>query len=206
MPSTRPPLTPRSAERRYDGAVKTHLSGPFVLPVRDLAGRPGEMREHTLTLPAPERWGEGIVSIPQGRELDLDVRLESVHEGILVSGTADTVYEGECGRCLRDIAEPVEVEFQELFEYPGTEAADFEVQDDHVDLESLVRDTLVLSLPFQPVCQPDCPGLDPATGERLTGSTGVAQQTPVDPRWAALQELTDQFEAADDAAQSTEES
>jgi uncharacterized metal-binding protein YceD (DUF177 family) len=54
----------------------------------------------------------------------------------------------------------VEVEFQELFGYPGTEAIDFEVQDDHVDLETLVRDAIVLSLPFQPVCQPDCPGLD----------------------------------------------
>ncbi|WOF24742.1 YceD family protein [Microbacterium betulae] len=164
------------------------------------------MREHTLTIPAPDRWGEGIVSVPQGKELDLDVRLESVHEGILVSGDLDTEYEGVCGRCLRDIAQPVEVEFQELFEYPGEETADFEVQDDHVDLETLVRDAVVLSLPFQPVCQPDCPGLDPATGERLTESAGTPQQVPVDPRWAALRGLTDQNGLAAGAAPDTEES
>ncbi|GAB3272603.1 DUF177 domain-containing protein [Microbacterium lacusdiani] len=184
--------------------MRSRLSGPFVLPARDIVRTPGEMREHRLTIPAPEKWGEGLVAVPQGKDLELDARLESVHEGILVSGTLDTEYEGECGRCLREIVAPLEVEFQELFEYPGEEAADFEVQDDHVDLETLVRDATVLALPFQPVCQPDCPGLDPNTGERLTES-GSAQQAPVDPRWAALQNLTDHGSASD-AARDTEES
>jgi uncharacterized protein len=127
----------------------------------------------------------------------LEVRLESVHEGILVSATVDAESSGVCSRCLIDIAEPVEVEIQELFAYPGEEATDFEVQDDHVDLETLVRDAVVLSLPFQPVCQPDCPGLDPETGERLTESAGKEQVAPVDPRWAALQQITDQGNAAE---------
>jgi uncharacterized protein len=186
--------------------VRTRHFGPFSFPVRDIVRKPGEMREHTLTIPAPATWGEGIVSVPEGKELALDVRLESVHEGILVSGMVDTRYEGVCGRCLRDIDQPVEVEFQELFEYPGEETADFEVQDNHVDLETLVRDATVLSLPFQPVCQPECPGLDPATGEPLMESTGSAQQEPIDPRWAALRELTDQNGTADSAASNTEES
>ncbi|MBS1675012.1 MAG: DUF177 domain-containing protein [Actinobacteria bacterium] len=155
------------------------------------------MREHRLTIPLTERWGEGLVSVAEGEQLDLDVRLESVHEGILVTGEVDVTYRGECGRCLNPIEEPVEVEFQELFAYPGEEANDFEVQDDHVDLETLVRDAVVLALPFQPVCQPDCPGLDPETGERLTGSTGKEQDAPLDPRWAALQQITDQGNAAE---------
>ena len=162
-----------------------------MLPVRDIVRRPGEMREHRLTIPLAEQWGEGLVAVSKGEELDIDVRLESVHEGILVTGEVDSTYRGECGRCLNPIEAPVEVEFQELFAYPGEEANDFEVQDDHVDLETLVRDAVVLALPFQPVCQPDCPGLDPETGERLTGSAGKEQDAPVDPRWAALQQITD---------------
>lgn len=184
--------------------MKNRLSGPFVLPARDIVRKPGEMREHELTIPTPERWGEGIVAIEKDRPLELDVRLESVHEGILVSGTVDTVADGECSRCLRAISQPVEVEFQELFEYSGDETPDFVLQDDHVDLETLVRDAIVLSLPFQPVCRPDCPGLDPATGELLTESPGAAQD-PIDPRWAALQKLTE-TESAQDAVQSREES
>jgi uncharacterized protein len=148
------------------------------------------MRQITLDVPAPEKWGEGLVSVAQGEPVIVDVRLESVHEGILASGTVDTEYTGICGRCLIDIAQGVQVEFQELFAYPGSEATDFEVQDDHVDLETLVRDAAVLALPFQPVCQPDCPGLDPVTGERRTENTGSEQSMPTDPRWAALQEYT----------------
>jgi uncharacterized protein len=170
--------------------VRKHRSGPFVVPARDIIHHPGEMREFTLDVPAPEKWGEGLVSVPAGDPVLVEVRLESVHEGILATGHIETEYVGVCGRCLRDIAEPVEVEFQELFAYPGSEATDFEVQDDHVDLETLVRDAAVLALPFQPVCQPDCPGLDPATGERLAVSIGSEQHTPLDTRWAALQQFT----------------
>ena len=176
------------------------MNGPFVLPARDIVRRPGEMREHEFTVALSEAWGEGIVSYEAGSELDLDVRLESVHEGILVSGTADAEYAGVCGRCLIDITRPVEVEFQELFAYPGEEETDFEVQDDHVDLETLVRDAIVLSLPFQPVCQPDCPGLDPATGERLAMSTGSEQHAALDNRWAALQQFTPDHDDEDPRA------
>ncbi len=165
------------------------------------------MREHSFSVTLTEQWGEGIVSYEAGSEIDVDARLESVHEGILVSGTLDAEYAGVCGRCLTDIARPVEVEFQELFAYPGEEETDFEVQDDHVDLETLVRDAAVLSLPFQPVCQPDCPGLDPETGERLAVSTGTEKPAPIDPRWSALQQITDQAGAAHrGAAENTEES
>lgn len=182
------------------------MSSPFVLPVRDIVRKPGEMREHRFTVPLAEQWGEGIVAFEAGSELDLDVRLESVHEGILVSGAADAEYSGVCGRCLTDITRPVEVEFQELFAYPGEEETDFEVQDDHVDLENLVRDAAVLSLPFQPVCQPDCPGLDPNTGEKLDESAGTEQAAPIDPRWSALQQITDQDGTAQSRAAEKEES
>ncbi|MGF3055497.1 YceD family protein [Microbacterium sp. YY-01] len=174
------------------------MNGPFVVPVREIVRLPGQMREHELSVPIRERWGEGIVSVEQGTTVDVDVRLESVHEGILATGEADTRYDGECGRCLRAVSEPVEVEFQELFAYPGEEASDFEVQDDHVDLETLVRDAVVLSLPFQPVCEPDCPGLDPETGERFDSSASKETAAPIDPRWSALQQIIDQGSTAED--------
>ncbi|MCT9820335.1 YceD family protein [Microbacterium sp. W1N] len=182
------------------------MNSPFLIPVREIAHRSGEMREHDIEVAAPEQWGEGLVSVPQGEPVQIDVRLESVHEGILVTAEVATRMVGVCGRCLTDIAQPVEVEFQELFGYPGGEANDFEVQDDHVDLETPVRDSIVLSLPFQPVCQPDCPGLDPSTGVKLTDS--AEPETPIDPRWAALQALTPdhddtaQRRAADDTEKS----
>jgi len=182
------------------------VNGPFFLPVRDIVRKPGEMREHSISVTLTDKWGEGIVAVEAGETVDIEVRLESVHEGILVSGTADSDYTGVCGRCLTDIVAPVEVEFQELFAYPGEEETDFEVQDDHVDLEILVRDAVVLSLPFQPVCQPDCPGLDSSTGEKLAVSTDAESTAPIDPRWSALRQITDQDAATESRGAEKEES
>ena len=148
------------------------------------------MREYTISETAREPWGEGLVAVPVGEHVDVDVRLESVHEGILVTGEVATGFTGICGRCLQPIDEPLQVDFQELFAYPGTEAADFDVQDDHVDLEILVRDAIVLSLPFQPVCEPDCAGLDPETGVKLAHGTDAHPEEALDPRWAALGKFT----------------
>ncbi|NLB46425.1 MAG: DUF177 domain-containing protein [Microbacteriaceae bacterium] len=154
-------------------------------PIRDIVGRPGEMRERTRTIAVPEPFGEALAVIREGEPLDLDVRLESVHEGILVSATARTTMHAECGRCLQDFAAPFEVEFQELFAYTPTEADEYGVHGDHVNLEPPLRDAVVLALPFQPVCRPDCPGLDPETGE-LRDAEVAAEPDVVDPRWAAL--------------------
>jgi uncharacterized protein len=152
------------------------------------------MREERVTVPAAEAMGEGLVAVRAGSELDLDVRLESVHEGVLVTAELDATAEGECGRCLIDIALPLQVEFQELFAYHSGEAFEYEVQDDHVDLESLIRDAVVLALPFQPVCRPDCPGLDLETGLRLADHPELVSSQQRDPRWAALAG----FEASED--------
>ncbi|MGX5696191.1 YceD family protein [Agromyces soli] len=171
-----------------------HHESPFRVNVRDVMHRPGEMRELELDVLAPAQLGEGMAVVREGSELALDVRLESVHEGVLVTVEVDATAEGECSRCLTDIALPVEVEFQELFAYHSGEAFEYEVQDDHVDLEPLIRDAVVLALPFQPVCRPDCPGLDPVTGQRLADSPGLVRAEEGDPRWAALAG----FEASED--------
>ncbi|WP_353828244.1 YceD family protein [Agromyces sp. SYSU T0242] len=168
---------------------------PFRVSVRDLVNRPGEMREQRIDAPSGEPLGEGLVTVGAGSELAVDLRLESVHEGVLVTADVDATAEGECGRCLIEIALPVRVEFQELFAYHSGEAFEYEVQDDHVDLEPLIRDAVVLALPFQPVCRPDCPGLDPETGLRLADHPELANSEPqTDTRWAALAG----FQASDD--------
>lgn len=178
---------------------------PLNLNVRDLINRPGEMREERFTVDVADQMGEGLVAVRSGAALDVDARLESVHEGILVSAEVDTVAEGECGRCLIDIALPVEVEFQELFGYHSGEAIEYEVQDDHVDLESLIRDAVVLALPFQPVCRPDCPGLDPETGLRLADHPELVTPEHSDPRWAALTGFQASEDSGPDAESETDQ-
>ena len=165
---------------------------PYTVPVFDLMHRPGEMRESELDVAAPERLGEGQISVVAGTPVDIDLRIESLHDGLLVSGHVSAVSSGECSRCLKPIEQSVEVDFAELFAYSNDEAFDCQVQDDHVDLEPVIRDAVVLSLPFQPVCRPDCPGLDPETGERIEDLVDYHPREVLDPRWSALAELKDQ--------------
>ncbi|MCU1635641.1 MAG: hypothetical protein JWQ68_880 [Cryobacterium sp.] len=179
--------------------MSTFRKTPFTLDARDLINRPGTMREQNLGVVVPDDLGEGLVAVKTGSTLRTDLRLEAVHEGILASGTVSGTASGVCSRCLIDIELPVQVEFQDLFAYSLDEAFEFEVQDDHVDLEPLIRDAVVLSLPFQPVCRPDCPGLDPETGARLAESPQLEPQETRDPRWAALANFTASEDTSTDA-------
>lgn len=154
--------------------------------IRDLVNRPGEMRERSRSIAVPEKFGEGLAEVRAGEAMNLDVRLESVHEGILASAEVRTTMHAECGRCLKSFATPFEVEFQELFAYTPTEADEYGVHGDHVDLEPPLRDAVVLALPFQPVCRPDCPGLDPESGELREAEAAAQSDEVIDPRWAAL--------------------
>jgi uncharacterized protein len=186
--------------------VSSPVNSPSALRVRDLAHRPGEMREHSLDVEVPDAMGAGLIGVRQGAELHIDVKLEGLHEGVLVSGHASVDATGECSRCLIDISEPIEVDFAELFAYDASEDFDFFVRDDHVDTEQVVRDAVVLSLPFQPVCRPDCPGLDPVTGERLADLGEQPARQVLDPRWAALSaiELDDSTDGDTTAPKTTE--
>ena len=166
--------------------MSSHKPSAYAIPVIDLIHRPGEYRETELDVVAPERLGNAVIAVEKGEEVHVDARLESLHDGILVYAEVETVASGECVRCLIDVRLPVEVEFQELFAYSFDEAFDHQVHDDRVDLEPVVRDAVVLSLPFQPVCQEDCLGLCPQCGVRLLDNPGHEHEAAVDPRWSAL--------------------
>jgi uncharacterized protein len=172
---------------------------PLVLDTRDLGRRPGSQRELTLTAPAPADLGIEVLSVPEGSPVQLDLRLEAVMDGVLVTGEAHAALEGECVRCLEPITDEVDVTFQELYLYDDTrDAASVEededlsmLEADLLDLEPVLRDAVVLALPFQPLCQDDCPGLCPECGARLADDPDHHHDAPVDPRWAGLAGLSD---------------
>jgi uncharacterized protein len=145
---------------------------------------------------APAGLGTDVIGIPEGTDLEFDLRLEAVMEGVLVSGTVRGRAVGECVRCLENVDQPVDAELQELYLYPdrvvrGEDDEDVrELENDLIDLEPAVRDAVVLALPFQPVCREDCPGLCSECGARL-GDDPDHHHDSADPRWAALQALSE---------------
>lgn len=161
------------------------------------------------TVPSPVRMGLDLVAVEEGAPLTLNLRLESVSEGVLVTGTASAPTSGECSRCLQPIAGEVEIDLTELFAYPDstteetTEADEIpRVEQDRssesVDLEQPIIDAVGLALPFSPVCRPDCPGLCPECGVALDTAGPGHHHDNIDPRWAKLVTLRDQVTEHDE--------
>src|SRR6202000_2593451 len=164
--------------------------GALVFDTRALGRQAGAAREETRTIPAPESLRVELAEVPEGAEVDLDVRLEAVHEGFLVTGTASAPVVGECARCLESLTSEVEASFQELYRYePSPEEDEDDVlllDGDLLDLEPVLRDAVVLALPLSPLCSDDCAGLCPQCGVRLADAgPGHQHDDAVLPDWEA---------------------
>jgi len=159
------------------------------------------MLEMERTVPAPDDLGDiDLIAVPPGQPIELELRLESVMEGVLVTGSAHATATGACVRCLDPMTRHVGARFQELFAYPdrathhhevATEDDDDEVYElvgDLFDLEPVLRDAMVPAMPFQPVCSSDCPGLCSECGAHLAEDP-THHHDQLDPRWAALQNI-----------------
>lgn len=166
---------------------------PLVLDTHELGRRPGAEREAVLSAPAPADLGVDVLGVPEESPIALDLKLESVMEGVLVTGRATVRLSGECVRCLTEIDDGLTVDLQELYLYDGEDSED-DAETSHMDgelldLEPIVRDAVVLSLPQNPLCRPDCPGLCPECGVRLADEPDHSHGEVLDPRWAALDGL-----------------
>lgn len=147
------------------------------------------MSEVSRVADAPDGIGIDVIGVPPGSPIDLELRLESVVEGVLVTGTAEVLLRGECARCLEEINDRALIDIQELFLYPGKELDDAEasrLEGDLIDLEPVLRDAVVLDLPFMPLCQPQCAGLCPQCGANLNTDPRHSHGESTDPRWTGL--------------------
>ena len=161
---------------------------PLVFDTRELSRRAGTMREVERTVPAPADLRLEVIEVPEGSDIELDLRLEAVVEGGLVTGTATVQLQGECARCLTGIEDDMSFDLQELFFHPGREVDEEErlVEDESIDLEPVLRDAVVMDLPFTPLCREDCLGLCPECGANLNDDPDHEHDLAVDPRWSKL--------------------
>ncbi|RJO75316.1 DUF177 domain-containing protein [Nocardia panacis] len=154
------------------------------------------MRPLSRTIAAERRIGLDLIAIPEGAPVELDLTLQSVSEGVLVTGTLSAPTAGECSRCLEPFTDSVELRLTELFAYPDsateqtTEADEiYRLVDDTIDLEPVLVDAIGLELPLQPLCEPDCAGLCPECGVRMAIAGSDHGHAILDPRWAGLAKL-----------------
>lgn len=208
------------------GDVTENTATDLLLDITALRRTEGASDHIARRVTTAERLGPEMIAIPAGGEVDLDVTLVSVAEGIYVTGTADAAIAGTCVRCLEDIQGTFHTEIAELFTFPER-AAELRAQagdladeldegylvtdDDAVDLTQLLIDEAGLNLPFSPdcasvenrPCATDLAAASSADGSvtaKAATADGEADTTDVvDPRWAALAGFTAEPTADDDA-------
>jgi uncharacterized protein len=163
--------------------------GPLVFDTRTLGSASARAEERTV--PAPPELGSGMVRVPAGDDIALDVQLEEVREGVLVTATATAPLVGECARCLDEFSSSIQVRFQELFSAQAGESGDdgYLLDGDRLDLEPALRDALVLELPLSPLCSADCAGLCAICGIRLADAEPGHRHEDDGGVWAVLKDL-----------------
>jgi len=175
----------------------------FTLNTFELPRRAGEMKEYELDIEVPENVGVPLIFVPAGEVIEVDARLESVTEGILLSAQIFATAKGECTRCLDPVVVEIDKKVQELYNYAAkvtrskksSDEDDLDLEEelmmdgDIMDLEIPIRDAIVLELPFNPLCTPDCLGLCPECGGKWADLAADHAHETIDARWASLAAL-----------------
>lgn len=178
----------------------------MLVRVQELIGRPGQsdgLQRAVSPADLVPATGDDVRWDPPGAtirgDLDLDLTLESVVDGILVRGTVDVDLAMPCSRCLDEILDEATLGLAELFHDPRrvevedyTEGEDYLIDSDlvHLDLGPALRDAITLVVPTRPLCRPDCAGLCVVCGaNRNDTDCGHGEEAGQDPRWAALADL-----------------
>ncbi len=180
------------------------IESSFALNTHDLPRRAGEMKEYQLDIPAPFRVGVPLIAVPEGDLIELDVRCESVTEGVLVTAELYTHAHGECIRCLDPVEIVIDRTIRELYRYEPTDdkgkksrkkaEEDDDLDEDDIlymegevaNLEVPILDAIILSLPVNPLCDEECLGLCPRCGEKWELLPEDHAHDEVDARWAGL--------------------
>jgi uncharacterized protein len=189
--------------RGPDGAGGDDLRFRVLELRRDPTGHISEVRKVQV---APTEVGD---CAPDGSPVEVSATLETVSDGVRVTGSVDFGWVGSCRRCLETARGDASSEFEELFvddpeRWVATDDAGAEevhpIEQGWIDLTEVVRDSVLLGLPLAPLCRADCAGPDPGsfpvTVEREPAGDAPArvaeggEEPPMDPRWAKLSEVT----------------
>jgi uncharacterized protein len=161
-------------------------SRPLQVSVIEDLRRPGT-RRHVRRNAVVDNLAISSASVPSGSEVDVDAVVEVIGDDLVVTGAITFAWVGDCRRCLRSVESLSTVRIREVFERRPVEGETYQLGDGVVDLEPMVRETVLLALPLAPLCTEECAGPDPERFPAVVADDGA--EVARDPRWAALDEL-----------------
>jgi len=118
-----------------------------------------------------------------------------------VSGRVETRVNVECDRCLKTLEMPVSAGFKLQYitgqEYQNSRAAELTADEmavsvfdgEAIDVDEIVREQILLSVPDRALCDENCSGICSICGTNLNDGSCECKSSEVDPRWAGLKNL-----------------
>jgi uncharacterized protein len=139
------------------------------------------------------------VKLSAAAEVNGKIRLAG--NEVFVNGHVDARAQVECDRCLKPVEVPVNADFELEYisgsEYESSAAAELTEAEMSVsvfdgkaiDVDEIVKEQILLTVPTRMLCREDCKGICPECGtDRNTGECSCVT-SDIDPRWAALKKL-----------------
>ncbi len=119
---------------------------------------------------------------------------------VVLTGRLAGTVEIDCDRCLEPVERPVDVELDLEFlpnrplaeasvELHADDLKRDEIEGSEISLVEIAKEQILLDLPQQFFCKEDCIGLCQKCGANLNEKDCDCEGDPIDPRWAALQNL-----------------
>ncbi|MBC8496622.1 MAG: DUF177 domain-containing protein [Chloroflexi bacterium] len=130
-------------------------------------------------------------------DLELDnlsgeINFSRTSEGLLAQAEFSAITESTCGRCLEKVYQPLESKFAELFTLPAHADEDTELVLPHngkIDFSPILREYMLLEMPINSICHPDCQGLCPECGVNRNHESCNCAVEIIDPRFSVLKSL-----------------
>ena len=175
-------------------------TNPFIINVAEALHGDGMPVTVHRTGESPSRVGPEMIAIPQGQPVELEATITPLGAGVLVDASVTAQLEGQCVRCLKTLTPTRTLSISQVFEAEdGFIVGDEETEEDKgsgdeirrienetVDVEQAFVDEAGLTLPFNPVCEPECAGdTDVPAPDGVSGE----ENNLVDPRWADLEKF-----------------
>ena len=142
------------------------------LDLTEIALNPGKRKSYIIDESGFGDLEEDVVS---SCPIKGELTFTNTHDLIYVKGFFETKAELVCGRCLEMFSFDINREIEEVFPINGeTENEDY--LDDRdiplyenyiLDLSELLRQYILIEVPFNPLCSEECKGLCPGCGENL---------------------------------------
>ncbi|MFT7502139.1 MAG: hypothetical protein ACI91Q_000945 [Gammaproteobacteria bacterium] len=162
------------------------LLRPLRINAVELLRRPG------ATLPVVEEIlaeALGVVHERLNGEIHVEIKLESMNDGIAVTGTVGAPWVAPCRRCLKDLSGVARVDIDERYQIEIIDEDAYPIENGQLDLVPMVRELAMIELDAEQVCQLDCKGLCPTCGIDLNKAPCNCDNTVTDHRWSALDGL-----------------